>query len=435
MQTTLETLGQLERRLNVAVPLEQIDGEVHKRLARLAKTVKIAGFRPGKVPLKMVAQQYGPQVRSDVISDTVQSSLNDALREQNLRVAGYPRIETKPGAADDQLEFSAVFEVYPEIKLGELSGVTIERPVAEVTPADVDRTIDILRQQNVRYEAVTRPAGHGDRAVVDFTGKIDGVAFPGGQAKDFAISIGEGRMLPEFETALAGMAAGETKTFGLTFPADYHGPEVAGRAAEFAMTVQSVSEPNLPQVDAEFAVKFGIASGSLEELRAEIAANLALELKRKMERVLRDQVLQALKATSELVIPRALVELDAQQLLDRAVADLQGRGVKLEDMQLSIDAFRPQAEERVTYGLIVNEITRIYQLGPKPEQVLALVREAAQAYEQPEAVVRWHYEKPGRLNDFEAQAVEQSVVDWALSRARVENRPTSFAALMEPPAR
>ncbi|HEX4522093.1 MAG TPA: trigger factor [Casimicrobiaceae bacterium] len=435
MQTTLETLGQLERRLNVAVPLEQIDGEVHKRLARLAKTVKIAGFRPGKVPLKMVAQQYGPQVRSDVISDTVQASLNDAIREQNLRVAGYPRIEPKEAAAGDQLEFSAIFEVYPEIQLGELSGVTIERPVSEVTPADVDRTIEILRHQNVRYEVVARPAGHGDRAVVDFTGTIAGVAFPGGQAKDFPIVIGEARMLPEFESALMGMTAGETKTFGLTFPADYHGKEVAGKAAEFTMTVQSVSEPKLPQVDSEFAVKFGIASGSVEELRAEIGANLKLELKRKIEGVLREQVLHALKSTSDLIVPRSLVELEAQRLLERAVADLQGRGVKAEDMQLSADTFRPQAEERVAYGLIVNEITRVYQLSPKPEQVLALVREAAQAYEQPEAVVRWHYEKPGRLNEFEAQAVEQNVVEWALQRARVEDRPTSFSTLMEPPVR
>ena len=432
MQTTLETLGQLERRLNVAVPLEQIDGEVHKRLARLAKTVKIAGFRPGKVPLKMVAQQYGPQVRSDVISDTVQASLNDAIREQNLRVAGYPRIEPKQAATDDQLEFSAVFEVYPEIKVGELSGVTIERPVSEVTPADIERTIDILRRQNVRYETAARPAAQGDRAVVDFTGKIDGVAFPGGQAKDFPIVIGEGRMLPEFETALTGMSAGQTKSFGLTFPADYHGKEVAGKAAEFNLTVQTVSEPRLPEVDSEFAVKFGIASGSVEELRAEIATNLGLELKRKIEGALRDQVLRALKSTSELVIPRSLVEMEAQRLLERALADLQSRGMKAEDIQLSVDNFRPQAEERVTYGLIVNEITRVHQLAPKPEQVLALVRDAAQAYEQPEAVVRWHYEKPGRLNDFEAQAVEQNVVDWALARARVENRPTSFAELMEP---
>jgi trigger factor len=231
------------------------------------------------------------------------------------------------------------------------------------------------------------------------------------------------------------MVAGEAKTFTLTFPPDYHGKEVAGKAAEFAMTVQSVSEPKLPAVDAEFATRFGIAGGSIEELRAEIGANLTLELKRKIEGLLREQVLRALKSTSELVVPRSLVELEAQQLLNRAVGDLQSRGVKAEDVQLSVDVFRAQAEERVTYGLIVNEVTRVHQLAAKPEQVLALVREAAQAYEQPEAVIRWHYEKPERLNDFEAQAVEQNVVAWALALARVEDRPTTFAALMEPPTR
>ena len=435
MQTTLETLGQLERRLHVAVPLEQIDGEVHRRLAKLAKTVKIAGFRPGKVPLKMVAQQYGPQVRSDVISDTVQASVNDAIRAQNLRVAGYPRIEPKQGATGDQLEFSAVFEVYPEIKLGDLSGVTIERPTAEVTIADVDRTIETLRRQNAHYHAVARPAREGDRAVVDFTGTIDGIAFPGGQAKDFPIVIGEGRMLPEFETALTGMIAGETRSFGLTFPVDYHGREVAGKRAEFVLTVQSIAEPHLPAVDAEFAKRFGIASGSVDELRTEVAANLALELKRKIAMLMRERVLRALKKTSELTVPRSLVEAEAQVLMSRAASDLQSRGVKPEHIRVSLDAFRPQAEERVAYGLIVNELTRAHALAARPEQVLAMVREAAQAYEQPDAVVRWHYEKPERLNDFEAQVVEQNVVDWALSKARLEDRPTSFAAVMDPPVR
>ena len=360
MQTTLETLGQLERRLNVAVPLEQIDGEVHKRLARLAKTVKIAGFRPGKVPLKMMAQQYGPQVRSDVISDTVQASLNDALREQNLRVAGYPRIEPKEAAAGDQLEFSAVFEVYPEIKLGELSGVTIERPVSEVTPADVDRTIDILRHQNVRYEAAARPAGHGDRAVVDFTGKIDGVAFPGGQAKDFPIVIGEGRMLPEFETALTGMVAGETKTFGLIFPADYHGKEVAGKAAEFTMTVQSVSEPKLPpsryRIRRQDSASPAAASRSCAPRSRPISRSSSSA---------RSKACSAIRSCVRSNRLRTWSYRDRwsswkrRRLLERAVADLQSRGVKAEDMQLSVDTFRPQAEERVTYGLIVNEIMRV----------------------------------------------------------------------------
>jgi trigger factor len=437
MQMTLETLGQLERRLHVAVPIDQIEGEVQKRLARLAKTVKVAGFRPGKVPLKMVAQQYGPQVRSDVITDTVQASLDDAIREQNLRIAGRPRIEPKQGAAgaSDQLEFSAVFEVYPEIKLGDLSTVVITRPVADVTPADVDHTIDILRKQRVHYQRVARPAQEGDRAVVDFTGKIDGVEFPGGQAKDFPIVVGEGRMLPEFDAALTGMGAGDTRTFALTFPADYHGKEVAGKTAEFELTVHSVSQPILPAVDTEFAKNFGIASGNLDEFRAEIAANLKLELKRKIEAKLKEQVLQVLRSTSELIVPKSLTEMEAQNLRNRAVAELTGRGVKAEEIKLSTDVFRPQAEERVAFGLIISEVARRHDLQARPEQIRTLVDELAQGYEQPQAVVRWHYEKPERLNEFQVLAVERNVVEWVLSQVRVEEAPTTLSALMEPGAR
>ena len=432
MQMTLETLGQLERRLHVAVPIEQIEGEVQKRLARLAKTVKVAGFRPGKVPLKMVAQQYGPQVRSDVITDTVQTSLNDAIRAQNLRVAGYPRIEPKQAAADDQFEFSAVFEVYPEITLGELSGVKITRPVAEVAAVDVEHTLDILRKQNVRFDPVQRPAQKDDRAMVDFSGKIDGVEFAGGQAKDFAIVLGGGRMLPAFDAALTGMAAGEAKNFTLVFPADYHGAEVAGKTAEFALTVNSVAAPSLPEVDAEFARKFGIASGSVDELRTEITANLTLELKRKIEGALKQQVMQALRSSSQLGVPKSLVELEAENLWRRTAEEMKQRGARESDLPTSYDIFRPQAEERVALGLILNEIVRVNQLHPKPEQIRALVAEAAQSYEQPDAVIRWHYEKPERLNDFETAAVEHNVIDWALGRAQVEDQATTFSALMEP---
>jgi len=432
MQMTLETLGQLERRLHFAVPKAQIEGEIRKRLAQLAKTAKIPGFRPGKVPLKMVAQQYGPQVRSDVISDTVQASLNDAIRTQNLRVAGYPRIEPKPDVAEDEFAFSAVFEVYPEIKLGDLAAVTITRPVAEVTAADVDRTLEILRRQRARYEPVTRPVEAGDRAIVDFTGTIDGTEFPGGQARDFAITLGEGKMLPEFESALSGMVAGEQKRFSLTFPADYHGKEVAGKHAEFALTVKSISEPHLPPIDAEFAKNFGIASGNLDELRAEIAANLGVELKRKIEGVLKDQVTKALQSTAELVVPKSLVELEAQSLRERAIAELKNRGVKTEELELPEDAFRPQAEERVAFSLVLNEVVRQHQLQARPEQIRALVEEAAQSFEQPEAVIRWHYEQPDRLNEYEVRAVERNVIDWVLQRARVEDQPAAFAALMEP---
>jgi trigger factor len=434
MQMTLETLGQLERRLHVAVPKAQIEGEIQKRLAQLAKTAKIPGFRPGKVPLKMVAQQYGPQVRSDVISDTVQASLNDAIRTQNLRVAGYPRIEPKQDVAEDQFEFSAVFEVYPEIKLGDLSKVTITRPVVEVTPVEVDRTIEILRRQRARYEPVTRPMQKGDRAIVDFTGTIDGAEFPGGQARDFPITLGEGKMLPEFDAALTGMVPGEEKRFSLTFPPDYHGKEVAGRHADFKLTLKSLSEPHLPPVDVDFAKNFGIASGSLDDLRGEIATNLSVELRRKVEGVLKDQVMKALQATCELVVPKSLVQLEAQNLRDRTVAELKSRGVKTEELELTPDVFRPQAEERVAFSLILNEVVRQHHLQARPEQIRALVEEAAQSFEQPEAVIRWHYEQPERLNEYEVRAVERNVIDWVLQRARVEHQPTAFSALMEPAA-
>lgn len=434
MQTSLETLGQLERRLNVAVPLADIEAEVAKRLGRLAKNVKIAGFRPGKVPLKMVAQQYGPQVRSEVISDTVQASFTDAVREQQLKVAGFPRIEPRPGAAEDRLEFSAVFEVYPEIKIGDLSGVTIERPVADVGPEDIASTIEALRKQRVRYETVERGAAAGDRVIVDFTGRIDDVEFPGGQARDFPIILGEGRMLPEFETQLAGVRAGDTRDFSLTFPADYHGKEVAGKVASFALTVKSVAEALLPEVDAEFARAFGVASGSLADLEAEIEANLRLELKRKIDAKIKEQALAALRAKAEFTLPRSLVEQEAQAMAQRMAADLKQQGIKDEDVKLTPDMFRAGAENRVALGLAIGEIVRVHALQPKPEQVRALVQEASLTYEQPEAVVRWHYEKPERLNEFEALAVERNVVDWVLGQARVEDRLAKFSELMTPPA-
>jgi trigger factor len=434
MQTSLETLGQLERRLNVAVPLNAIESEVAKRLARLAKNVKVPGFRPGKVPMKMVAQQYGPQVRSDVISDTVQATFNDAIRDQNLRIAGYPRIEPKaasPGT-EDQLEFSAVFEVYPEIRIGDLSTATITRPVAEVGPADVDDTIEVLRKQRATFAPVGRPATQGDRVMVDFSGRIDGVEFQGGQATDFAINIGEGRMLPEFEAAVTGMQPGESKVFRLTFPADYHGKDVAGKEAEFTVRVHAVSTPVLPAVDAGFARAFGVASGDVTELKAEITANLKLELKRKIEGKVKEQALAALRQRAEFAVPRSLVEAEAQNMARRMAAELQEKGMKAQDVKLGPELFRASAEDRVALGLALGEVVRLHGLQAKPEQVKALLQESAQTYEQPDAVVRWHYEQPKRLNEFEALAVERNVVDWVLAQARVEDTPTTFAELMGP---
>jgi trigger factor len=431
MQTSVETLGQLERKLTMSVPVAQIETEITQRLARLARDAKVPGFRPGKVPMRMIAQQYGSKVRSDVISDAVQATFADAIREQNLRIAGYPRIEPRTeGASADQLEFSAVFEVYPDVKLGELNDVAIERPVAEIGPDDVGNTIDMLRRQRTRYNHVARAASTGDRAIVDFTGRIDGVEFPGGQASDFAIILGEGRMLPEFETAVTGMVEGEIKNFGLTFPADYHGAEVAGKHAEFVLTVKSVAAPEVPEVDAEFAKAFGIASGDLDELRAEIMSNLRLELKRKIDAKLKEQVFTALRDKADFALPKSLVDAETQNLLQRMAADLRERGMKPEDMKLEPGMFRANAESRVKLGLVLAELVRTQGLSARPEQVKVLVQEAASTYEQPDAVIRWHYEKPERLNEFESLAVESNVVQWALGRANVVDKPVAFAELM-----
>jgi trigger factor len=349
-------------------------------------------------------------------------------------VAGYPRIEPKKSAApsDGTLEFSAVFEIYPEVTIGDVSGLAIERPQVEVTPEDIDRTVDVLRRQRAVFEPVTRGAQPGDRVLVDFTGTIDDVEFAGGQARDFAITMGEGRMLPEFESAIAGMRTGEVKTFPLTFPADYHGKDVAGKTAQFALTVKEVSEPHIPPLDSAFATAFGMKSGRVEDLRAEVESNLKLELKRKLEAVLKEQAMKALREKAQLTLPKSLVDLESVQLMRRTAANLEQKGMKPEDIKLTPDLFRPQAEERVALGLVLSELVRRENLHAKPEQVKAMVQEVAQTYEQPEAVVRWHYEKPERLNDFEALAVEHNVVEWVLAKAQVKEVPTTFEALMGP---
>ena len=433
MQTSLETLGALERRLNVAVPIADIEGEVKKRLTRLARTVKVAGFRPGKAPLRMLDQQYGSQVRSDVISERVQSTFNDAIRSQNLRVAGTPRIEPQRGdqPATETLEFSAVFEVYPEVQIGQVEDIAITRPLAEVTPQDIDRTLEVLRKQRTTYSTVERAAQAGDRVHVDFTGTIDGVEFAGGQARDFPIVLGEGRMLPEFEAAITGAAAGDTREFPLTFPADYHGREVAGKEARFTLTVHRVEAPEIPALDSEFAKAFGIASASVDDLRREVEANLRLELKRKVDAAVKAQALSGLRQRATFAVPKALVDSEAHALRERTLANLREQpNVKPENLDLSLDVFRPQAEERVALGLIIAELVRNEQLHAKPEQIKTLVTETAQTYEQPDAVVRWHYEKPERLRDFEAMVLEQNVVDWILARAKVTDEPTTFETIM-----
>jgi len=430
MQSTLETLDRLERRLTLALPAADIDRKVDERLKQLARTVRMHGFRPGKVPMRIVVQQYGPQVRSEVIADAVEKGFASAVRDKNLRVAGYPRIERKDGGAEGNLEFSATFEVYPEVSIGDISGVVIERPVLNVGDAEVEKTLAVLRRQRTRYEAVDRPAAPGDRVTVDFAGTIDGAEFPGGAAKDFVFVLGEGRMLPEFEAGVVGMKPGESKLVQASFPADYQGREVAGKTAAFKVTLVRVEAGELPEVDAAFARALGIADGDLDKMRAEIRANVEREVRKRLGSELKQQVMQALHAVAKLELPRALVEMEVQRLVGAARADLQARGLKMEQLPIDPQMFEDQARRRVALGLIVAELVRKHDLAAKPQQVRALVEEHASSYEQPGEVVRWYYSQPERLAEFEGLAVEDNVVQWVLRNAKTVDKPVAFEQLM-----
>ncbi len=431
MQTSLENLGQLERRLNMAVPVEEIEKQVDERLKKLSRTLRMSGFRPGKVPFKLVSQQYGPQVRSEVIGDAVQKAFGDAVREQNLKVAGYPRIEPKAGEADAKsIEFSATFEVYPDVVLGGVGESTVERPALVVGDAEVDKTLQILRKQRQHFHPVERPAADGDRVTADFLGKIDGVEFAGGKASDFVFVLGEKKMLPEFEAATIGLSAGASTTFDLNFPADYHGKEVAGKTASFELTAKLVEEPHLPEVNAEFAKSLGVADGDLAKMRSEIRANIEREVKKRAQGEIKNKVMQVLLDTTKIDLPKSLVEMETQRLVQSTREDLEARGVKMEQLPLNPEMFEEQARRRVSLGLIMSEMVKVHDLAAKPEQVRAMVEEQAESYEHPDEVVKWLYSQPQRLSEMESLVLEDNVVAWVLKNAKVTDKAVEFDQFM-----
>jgi trigger factor len=432
MQANLERLDQLERRLRVAVPMAEIENEVQNRLKRLSRTVKLHGFRPGKVPLKVVAQQFGSQIRQEVIGDTLQKSFGEAVRQQNLRVVGYPRFETKPPAEGaSEFEYSATFEVYPDIALGDLSQVTVVRPHVEVGDAEVDKTIEIMRKQRAVFEPVDRPAQSGDRLIIDYRGTIDGAEFEGSSAADHAVILGEGRLLADFEKQLTGMKAGESRTFELRFPDDYHGKAVAGKTAVFEVHVKAVSSPKLPELDAAFARSLGIADGDIGKMRAEVKANLEREVRLRLRNRVKDQIMQALLDSTEVAVPKALIELEIERLRRLTRAELAARGIPVpENTPLPSEVFEKHARRRVSLGLILGELVKVHGLHARPEQVRAAVEEQAESYERPEEVVKWFYQSPERLREIESAVIEDNVVNWALGVVKVKDESMPFDKLM-----
>ncbi|MBK7135206.1 MAG: trigger factor [Rhodocyclales bacterium] len=430
MQTNPQAASPLERRIDMTVPMADIEKEVAQRLKKMARTVKMPGFRPGKVPFKMVEQQYGAQARNEAIGEAVEKAFGNAVREQNLRVAGYPRIEPKGGEDASRLEFSAVFEVYPEVKLNGFGDKSIERPQLDVGEAEVDKTLEVLRKQRTTFSVAERAAEKGDRVVIDFTGKLNGEVFQGGQATDYPVVLGEGRMLPDFENGIAGLKAGENRTFDLTFPADYQVAELAGKQVSFDVTLKRVEAPQLPEVDAAFARSLGIEDGDVAKMRAEIRANLENEIRKRIKARIKEQAMQALLDANPLDVPKALIEQESESMAEAARQDLASRGADIRNMPVDATWFTAQAERRVKLGLIIAEAVKGNALHAKPEQVRALIDEQAESYEKPEEVVRWYYSQPQRLAQVEALAIEENVVNWVVANVQATDKAASFDELM-----
>ncbi|MGE5451842.1 MAG: trigger factor [Acidobacteriota bacterium] len=435
MAVTVETLDKLERRITLSLAADVLKNEIDARLKKLARTVKADGFRPGKVPMNVVAQRYGYSVHNEVMNDKLGEAFVQVATEAQLRVAGTPRISEKDGGqpVDGQIQFDATFEVYPDVTIGDLSTVEIERVNAEVNDAAIDRTVEILRKQRRTFaqRPATEGAADGDRVTINFEGKIDGVPFDGGKAEGFQFLVGEGQMLEAFEKAVRGMKAGESKTFPLKFPEDYHGKDVAGKEADFLVTVQKIEAQNLPEVNEEFIKSLGLADGSLETLRADIKKNLAREVKFRVAARNKSAALDGLLTVVNFDLPKALVEAETQRLLEGARADLKARGIKDADKApIPAEMFTPQAERRVRLGLTVAELVKANNLQAKPEQLQAHIEELSQSYEQPAQVVAWYMSDRQRMAEVEAVVIEANVADFILSKAKVTDKTMGFEELM-----
>jgi trigger factor len=433
MAVTVETLEKLERKITLTLPTSVIQNEVNTRLKRLARQVKVDGFRPGKVPMNIVAQRYGYSVHYEVMNDKVGEAFSVAANEAKLRVAGQPRISEKEQTSETEMAFDAVFEVYPEVVVKDLSQVEVETLKSEVTEAAIDKTVEILRKQKRTFaqRSMDAAATTDDRVTVDFIGKIDGEPFDGGRAEDFQFVVGEGQMLKEFEEAVVGMKLGESKTFPLNFPADYQGREVAGKTADFMVTLKKLEATHLPEVTDELAKSLGVVEATVDALRADIRKNLEREVKHRLLGRNKQSALEALVANAELDLPNSIVQSELDRMTQGAREDLKQRGIKDADKApIPEEVFRPQAERRVRMGLVVSEVVRMHNLQATPEQIKAHVEELASSYEKPAEVIRWYYSDNRRMAEVEAIVIENNVTNYVLSLVKNKDKEVSFDDLM-----
>jgi len=430
MQVSVEATGALERRLTITVDDARINEAVQQRLKKLSQTVKVNGFRAGKVPFQIVQQQYGQQVRQEVMGDVVQSSYLEAIQKEKLRPASYPNIETKTLKPGEGFTYVATFEVYPELAAVKCAGVAVEKPLVTIGDADLNIMIETIRKQHHNWESVTRTVKEGDRVIMDFNGMSEGKPIAGGQGKAYPVEIGKGRMIKGFEEGLVGMQAGEEKELALNFPENYHAKELAGKPALFQVRVIAVEESVPPADDSELAKRLGIAEGSVEKMRAEIRQNMQRELDIAVQAKVKQAVMDALLQANPLDIPNALIEDEAKHLAEQMANNLLRQGMSQEQVQLSPSVFTEQAKRRVALGLILAEIIKKQGMQAEPSRVRAKVDDIATPYERPQEVVAWYYGDKQRLAEVESLVLEDQVVIWVLSQANVVDKTMTFSEIM-----
>ena len=431
MQVSVENLGTISRRVTVAVPAEQVEKEVAERLKRLAKSARLPGFRPGKAPLKVIESRFGGDVLNEVASSLIESSLREALTQENLIPAGGPEVQPTKLERGEDLEYVASFDIFPKIDKLDISGVEMERPIYNVDDADIDATIETMRKQRVTWQAVDRSAQDKDQVVIDFVGHVDGEEFAGNKAENFPVVLGEKTLLEEFEEGLRGCNEGDQISLDVKFPDDYRGKDVAGKLAKFDITVRAVNEPVLPEVDAEFAKSFGIEDGDLQKMREEVASNVKQEMEDRIRRVVRERVLNALIEVNDIELPTKLVEAEIDHMIESNKAILEGQGIAVRNVVPDRSRFQQDAEKRVALGLIMQAIVSEHDLKPDAERVRQRVELLSTSYEDPKAFVQWYYSDRQRLAQLESMILEEQVIEKVLETADAKDKEMSFQELTE----
>ncbi|MDX8378698.1 MAG: trigger factor [Gallionella sp.] len=428
---SVETVSALARRLNATIPQQAIRDQVTARLKDIGRTAKIPGFRPGKIPMKVLEQHYGMEIRQEALGDALQRSFTEVIQAQALKIVGDPEFTVKTTDWNaDEIEYSATFEVYPDVVIGDVATESVECARYELTQQDLDNTVYTLRKQRATYETVYRAAQNEDKVIIDFVGTLEGVVFEGGEAKDYPVTLGAGNMLPAFEAAINGMSIGETKSFEMTFPENYHGKDVAGKEVTFAITLSCVEALVLPEVDSTFVESVGIADGDVSKLEDEIRSNLTREVTRRLKGRNKEAAMEALLKVAQFDLPKVLVDEESQRLMEQSAQEIQQRGMVMPGMQMPSEMFRERAEKRVKLGLVMADLVKKFDLQAQSEKIRELVEEYAESFDHPEEVVRWHYAEPARIQEIENLVLEENVVEWVFARAQVSDKAIAFSELM-----